>query len=230
MSAQTQTALARRHFNMQSYSGRQSQRANIALLLLFAAACGGSNEPFAHSDAGTDSGSQSNGDKGGVGAAGVGGGGGTFPGTAGDSGAAQPIMMTTCSESVPTTPVTCGGEVCEAPVFGGNPCIIPCCVTQAGKEMCASKSAAIGFSTECVLAAVADPRCPEIEAPATALATSLGLMGGVFQGCCNAGQHKCGVISGVRPGCFTESMLVTLPELQACGEAADDGGTDVDGG
>ena len=215
---------------MQGYSGRQPQRANIVLLLLFAAACGGSHEPFAHSAAGADAGSKANRDEGGTGVAGIGGGGGNFPGSAGDSRAAPPIMMITCSETVPTTPVTCGGEVCAAPFFGGNPCIIPCCVTQAGKEMCASRSAAIGVSTECVLPAVADPQCPEIDAPATPLATAMGLAGGVFQGCCNAGQHMCGIISGVRPGCFTESMLVTLPELQACSEAADDGGTDVDGG
>ena len=91
----------------------------------------------------------------------------------------------------------------------------------------------MSFSTECVLPAVPDPRCPDIDAMATPLARSMGIFGGTFTGCCNARQHKCGFISGVRPGCVTDSLLVTLPDLpdlQACSEASNDGGTDLDGG
>jgi hypothetical protein len=88
----------------------------------------------------------------------------------------------------------------------------------------------MGFSTECALPAVPDPRCPDVNAAATPLAVSLGIGGGLFKGCCNAAQHKCGIISGVRPGCITETLLVTLPELRACSEASDDGGTELDGG
>jgi hypothetical protein len=181
------------------------------------------------SDAGTSTGT---GGSGGGTSAGTGGsGGGTSAGTAGDAGTALPIMRITCTETAPTTPVMCGGEVCEAPAqFAGNPCIVPCCIMQGDKEVCASKSTATSFSSECALPAVPDPQCPAVNATGTPLATLLGVAGGVFTGCCNAAQHKCGIISGIRPGCVTESLLVTLPDLQACSEASNDGGPDLDGG
>jgi len=156
--------------------------------------------------------------------------GGTSAGTGGGAGSALPVMRITCTETAPTTPVMCGGELCEAPVFSGNPCMIPCCIKQGDKEVCASKSTAMNFSTECVLPAVPDPQCPDIDALATNLALSMGIGGGRFKGCCNAAERTCGGISGIRPGCITESLLVTLPDLQACGEASNDGGTDLDGG
>jgi hypothetical protein len=218
---------------MHTYDGRESRIASIVLLALFAAACNGSPKEPAQSDAGTDAGSKASGGKGGAGAGGKGGSsGGTSTGTAGDAGTALPAMMITCTEPIPTTPVLCGGEVCQAPTaFATNPCIISCCLMQAGKEVCASKSAAMGFSTECAMPAVADPRCPDVDAMATPLAVSMGIGGGVFKGCCNAGQHKCGIISSLRPGCLTESTLVTLPpDPQACSEPSDDGGTGLDGG
>ena len=87
----------------------------------------------------------------------------------------------------------------------------------------------MNLSTECVPPAVPDPQCPDVDAMATPLALSLGIFGGTFKGCCNAGQHKCGFISGLRPGCLTESLLVTLPDLKACSEASNDGGTGLDG-
>jgi len=152
-------------------------------------------------------------------------------GTAGDAGTALPMMIT-CTETAPTTPVMCGGEVCQAPAqFPGNPCIVPCCIIQGGEEVCASKSTAVSFSSECAAPAVADPQCPEVNAPTTPLAAAMGLSRGTFKGCCNARQHKCGIISGPRPGCATESLLVTLPaDAPACSEAPDDGGTHPDGG
>jgi hypothetical protein len=213
---------------MNTYDGRKLRITSVVLLLLFAAAC--SEQQPAQSDASTGAGSEASSGKGG--AAGNGDGGGApSTGTAGDVGTALPMIATTCTDPAPTTPVTCGGEVCQAPTsFVGNPCIIPCCVTQGGKETCASKSTAMNFSTECSAPALPDPRCPEVDAMATPLATSLGISGGRFKGCCNAREHKCGIISGLRPGCITETLLATLPMLQACGEASDDGGTNLDGG
>jgi hypothetical protein len=215
---------------MHTYDGRESRIASIVLLSLFAAACNGGDKQPAQSDAGTDAGSKASGGKGGAGAGGKGGSSGGTTGTAGDLGTST--MMITCTEPVPTTPVLCGGEVCQAPAaFVGNPCIIPCCVMHGGNEVCAAKSTAVAFSTECVMPAVADPQCPDVNAAATPLGVAMGIGGGVFTGCCNAGQHKCGGISGVRPGCITESMLVTIPpDPPACGEASDDGGTGLDGG
>jgi hypothetical protein len=206
---------------------------SIVLLSLFATACSGSDEQPAQSDAGSDAGPRPSG-KGGADAGGGqgGSGGGTSTGPASDAGAALPMMTITCTETAPTTPVLCGGEVCQAPAqFAGNPCIVPCCIMQGDQEVCASRSTAMSFTTECALPAVPDPQCPEVNAPGTPLATAMGVFGGLFQGCCDANQHKCGIISGIRPGCVTESLLVTLPsDAPACSEAPDDGGTDMDGG
>jgi hypothetical protein len=44
-----------------------------------------------------------------------------------------------------------------------------------------------------------------------------------------ASQGKCGLTSGLRPGCVTETLLVTLPDLHACGDESDGGDTDRDG-
>jgi hypothetical protein len=125
------------------------------------------------------------------------------------------MMMLTCTEPAPTEPVTCGGEPCAAPTeFAMNPCVVPCCVTQGGKERCASKSTAMGVSTDCSLNATPDPACPDADS-----------MGTKFVGCCNAAQGKCGIISTLRPGCITQSMLITLPDPpQACTASAEDAG------
>jgi hypothetical protein len=117
--------------------------------------------------------------------------------------------MITCSEPAPTAPVKCGGETCTAPAdFAMNMCVVPCCVTVGGKEQCAAKSTAMGLTTECVLPAKPDTSCPNVEA---------GMGGTPLVGCCNVEQKKCGIVSTLRPGCITESMLVTLPSpLQDC--------------
>ena len=221
---------------MQTYDGRKSRIASIVLLSLVAAACSGrgSDKQPARSDAGPDTVGSASGGKGGAGAGGKGGSdGGTSGGMAGDAGTALPMMTITCTETAPTTPVMCGGEVCQTPAqFAGNRCIVPCCIMQGDKEVCASKSTAEAHRPAvCALPAVPDPQCPDIDAMPTPLGVSMGIFGGTFTGCCNAGQHKCGGISGIRPGCITESLTVTFPsDARACSEASDDGGTDLDGG
>jgi hypothetical protein len=91
---------------------------------------------------------------------------------------------------------------------------------EGGKEVCASKSSAMGFSTECTMLGVPDPQCPDVPGMATP-----------YKGCCNAAQHKCGIISTLRPGCITQSTAVMLPaDPQSCSVASDDGGTGLDGG
>jgi hypothetical protein len=70
------------------------------------------------------------------------------------------------------------------------------------------------FATECTLPAVADSACPDVDSNGMAI-----------KGCCNSAQHKCGIISTLRPGCITQSTLVTLPDpLQSCGGTGDDAG------
>jgi hypothetical protein len=159
--------------------------------------------------------------KAGTGGSATGGVGGSTPT---DPGATDPMMMMglTCTEPAPTDPVTCGGQTCEAPSeFAMNPCVVPCCIKQGGQERCASKSTAMGFSTECSLLATPDPTCPDVDSNGMPL-----------RGCCNAVQHKCGIVSTLRPGCITESSLVTLPSpLQSCGTTSgDDAGVGPDAG
>jgi hypothetical protein len=204
--------------NVQMYDGRRSKVASMLLLSMLAVACSSSHKN--PSDAGADAGSTTAaGGNGGMGGKG-GSSGGTATGTAGTAATVMPMMMITCTEMPPTTPVMCGGEVCTAAAFGMNTCIIPCCVMEGSKEVCASRSAAMGFSTECTVPAVADPQCPDV----TSMAAPL-------KGCCNAAQHKCGIISTLRPGCITESTLVMLPaNPQSCSAGSDDGGTGLDGG
>lgn len=129
------------------------------------------------------------------------------------------MMMGMCSEPAPTQPVVCGGQTCTAPTNFMNQCIVPCCAQQNGAEVCGSKSTSPMFpSTECQLPATEDPSCPDVEG-----------QGMTFQGCCNAAQGKCGIISTVRPGCITSSQSLTLPDpLQSCtpGGGGDDAGTD----
>jgi hypothetical protein len=189
-------------------------------LLLVIAGC--SSKKYNAGDAGPDAGSDAGGKGGNGGKGGAGGTGGASAIT--DGGAMLPMMMLTCTETPPTTPVTCGGEVCQAPTeFAMNPCIIPCCVTQGGKEMCGSKSSAAMFSTECTLPAKADPHCPDI------MGMGMGT-GTPFAGCCSA-QNTCGFISTLRPGCITSSPVVMLPMPPlSCTDGADDGGTGSDGG
>ena len=128
------------------------------------------------------------------------------------------MMMVTCAEPAPTQPVVCGGQTCAAPTGYMNQCIVPCCITENGAESCGAKSTnPMYLQTECQPAATtADPNCPAVEGN--------GMM---FDGCCNAAQGKCGIISTVRPGCITTSMAVMLPNpLLSCSAGGDDGGTD----
>ena len=126
----------------------------------------------------------------------------------------------TCTEEPPKEAVKCGGQDCTAPSeLSMNPCIIPCCVQQGGKEMCGSRSAADMLTTQCVLPAKPAPECPDVDS-----------QNGPLEGCCNAEQKKCGVISTLRPGCVTESQFVMIGN-QACGSSsAEDAGVEPDAG
>ena len=101
--------------------------------------------------------------------------------------------------------------------FEDSPCFVPCCATFDGAERCGFRGTAPGFTTECVLPAVADPSCDEIPQ---------------FQGCCEPTRHVCGIIGGFAPGCQTKSNFVTLPASpKACGLGdVDAGDLDTDAG
>lgn len=135
--------------------------------------------------------------------------------------------MQSCAEPIPTTPVTCGGEVCTAPMYANNPCVVPCCISVGGQERCGAKSTAAMLITECAAPVAEDPSCPAADDG----------MGSSLPGCCNAGLKQCGIISSLRPGCITESQFITLPDPPiACtpggdGDAGiDDAGIDPDAG
>lgn len=211
---------------MQLRSTHWSRTLVLALSLCVMAACGDDDDSSDKTTTGGTGGAA----KGGTGGskAGSGGAGGAKAGTGGSKAGSGGSGGTTapggfmCLEDPPKDPVKCGGATCEAPNFGMNTCIVPCCVQEGGKEMCGSKSTAMGLTTECTLPAKVDPDCPQ------------GIddgNGGTLMGCCNASQKKCGIISTLRPGCVTSSMLVTLPNpLQDCTppmEGADAGAPDA---
>jgi hypothetical protein len=192
----------------------------IAIACACAIACGDDDdEP---TDAGNDS-EVSEGGRGGRGGSGTGAGGrGGRGGTAGQGTAGRGptggtgMMMTQCTEPAPTQPVVCGGQTCEAPTYQGNQCVIACCATVAGAEVCGAKSTNPMYTTGCEPPVSADPDCPDLEG-----------QGNPLEGCCNTAQGVCGIISTLRPGCITMSSLITLPDpLQACGSTSDDAGTD----
>jgi len=154
--------------------------------------------------AGDDGGTSGEGGMSGAGAGGTGGTGGT--------GGGSPI---TCTEELPTTPVTCGGTECPMPMglMGFDTCQRPCCVADA----CGNKSTIEGMETECTLPAQPDPNCPDYD-----------VMGMAIEGCCI--DNQCGIISQFRGGgCFTDSMFIDLPATPpACdgsGLGGDDAGT-----
>ncbi|MFI5309351.1 MAG: hypothetical protein ACHQ53_18495 [Polyangiales bacterium] len=201
---------------------------------LVVAACSGTKQTA--EDAGMDGGTA---DGGKAGQGGHGGGGGQAGSSTASADAGMlPLMMLMCTEAPPTDPVTCGGQTCMAPTnYAMNPCIVPCCLTKNGHEVCASKSTAMGFSTECTLPATPDPSCPD------AMGGALGTLGGMgtvpdggmaagtaFKGCCNESMHKCGIISTLRPGCVTQSTLLMLPANPMTCSASDDAGPGQDGG
>jgi hypothetical protein len=195
-----------------------SLKCKAGVIALFACValvgCGGddSDEPAGGSggsggSSGTEAGSAgTSGDDAGAGSGGSGGTGGT--GGTGGSGGTGGISFT-CSEELPTTPVTCGGTECPMPAMMGgmDTCQRACCVADA----CGIKSTNSLFPSECAQPGVPDPSCPMID-----------FMGMELVGCCNAGE--CGFISQLRGGiCATESPIVTLPDpLQACGEGGGD--------
>lgn len=124
------------------------------------------------------------------------------------------MMAAMCSEPPPTGPVVCGGETCPTPMYMMNNCIVPCCAMQGGKPVCGAKSTNPMLSTMCEPAAVPDPSCPDFDN-----------MGTPLKGCCNAAKGQCGIISTVRPGCITSSMLIMLPDPpKACTGSGDDAG------
>ena len=192
-----------------------------------AVACGDDDEP---SDAGSDEDAATNGGRGGrggstAGTGGRGGRGGTGGSTGGISGrgggSGTGGMMVQCTEPAPTQPVVCGGQTCTAPTYMNNQCVIACCASVGGQEVCGAKSTNPMFTGACEPPAVADPSCPDVDNQGTPL-----------EGCCNQAEGVCGIISTVRPGCITESMLIELPENpQACTVTTpDDGGVEEDAG
>jgi hypothetical protein len=214
------------------------------LCALSLAACGGSKGGSLE-DAGMDAGDGGGGKAGHGGSGGSGGQAGSSSSIGLGDGGILPMMMLMCTEAPPTGPVTCGGQTCMPPMFGMNPCIVPCCVSVNGHETCASKSTAMGFSTECTMPGTPDPSCPDLSAGGGLGGLGAGLGGGMtttpadggmaaggmgmaFKGCCNAGTHTCGFISTLRPGCITQSSVVMVPNPpQACTGASEDGGTDA---
>lgn len=149
----------------------------------------------------TDGGSGSGGSGGTGGSGGMGGGGGGLP-------------MLDCSEELPTSPISCGGEECPmpaaAPIPGLDLCARPCC-TDA--DACGQYNAVEGMETDCMAPAEPDPRCADME-----------FMGMALEGCCI--DNKCGIISALRGNaCITESMFIDLPQPPpACGDVVDDAG------
>jgi hypothetical protein len=209
------------------------------ILSLLAGACGGddsdtSDQAGASGDTATGgkSGSSSAGKSGSAGKAGSSSAGKSGSGSAGKAGSTAAAsggtssttppggLGLTCSQPPPTTPIKCGGQDCSAPTdFAMNPCIAPCCVNEGGKEQCGSKSTADMLMTECSLPAKPAPECPDVDS-----------QNGPLKGCCNTAQHKCGIISTLRPGCITESQLIMFTSQTACGMGADDAGVDQDAG
>lgn len=199
-------------------------RSAIVVACMSVLACG-DDEDEGVSDAGSDSGAinaaPDGGDRGPMARGGSGGLGGSAGGSGGSggrtaAGGSGGAPAAACSEPAPTEPVTCGGETCLAPTdFTNNACIVPCCVEQNGRSVCAAKSTSPMYPAECTLPAMPDPACPPLEA-----------MGNMFQGCCDVALGKCGFISTARPGCITESQFVTLPEPLLDCSGGEDAGTE----
>lgn len=145
---------------------------------------------------------------------------GSTAASGGSTGAATGGLTFTCTDMSAPKSVTCGGQTCEASTdFAMNPCIVPCCVNEGGKEMCGSKSTADMLMTECSLPVKPAPECADVDSQT-----------GPLKGCCNTKQKKCGIISTLRPGCITESQLVTIPSATCGGETAEDAGVGPDAG
>jgi len=191
----------------------------IAIACSCAVACGDDEDT---SDAGGDDGgagtsgrggsSAGTGGRGGRGGSGAAGRGTAGRGPTGGTG----MMMVQCTEPAPTQPVVCGGQTCQAPTYEGNTCVVACCATVGGAEVCGAKSTNPMYTTQCEPPAVADPACPDVES-----------QNGPLEGCCNAAQGVCGIISTLRPGCITMSTLIELPEdPQACSGTPDDAGAE----
>jgi hypothetical protein len=154
--------------------------------------------------------------RGGSGNAGSGGSGGSGGRSPGDAGMPGPM----CTEDPPDAPVTCGGVACPMPM-GANRCLVPCCASEDGDQICGTRSTAMGFTSDCAAPPIADDRCPGVES-----------QGRTLVGCCTA-DNLCGIISTLSNTCITESRFVTLPEdPQRCdsGPGEDDAGISEDDG
>jgi hypothetical protein len=197
-----------------------ARNAALVLACWSCGGCGDDDSPRAAGAAGAAAG------RGGVGAhagaaAGRSGAGGAVDGGAAGSDCGCDQM---CSEPPPEQPVVCGGRTCAAPaeLVLNNACVVPCCVDVAGVATCGAKSTSVMYPADCALPATPDPACPTLSAVVDGSGTAM-----LFTGCCNVEQGKCGVASPVRPGCITQSLLVTLPDpLQSCDSGSVDAGRD----
>ncbi|HKU38113.1 MAG TPA: hypothetical protein VJR89_08200 [Polyangiales bacterium] len=158
---------------------------------------------------GSTAGRGGTGGRGGAGAGGRSGNGGS--GATGGTGG----MTAMCMEAPPTQPVVCGGQTCTTPTdYPMNQCIVPCCATKNGAQVCGAKSTNPQYPTGCEPPTVEDTSCPPFDA-----------MGMQLKACCNAAMGKCGIISTLRPGCITTSSVIMLPDPpQACSAGGDDAG------
>jgi hypothetical protein len=130
-----------------------------------------------------------------------------------------------CSEPPPEQPVVCAGRTCAAPaeLVLNNACVVPCCVDVADVATCGAKSTSVVYPAECTLLARSDPACPTVSASVDGSGTIT-----MFEGCCNVTQGKCGIVSPVRPGCITQSVLFTLPDpLKSCDGGSVEGSADA---
>jgi hypothetical protein len=179
--------------------------------------CGGDDEDGSNAGAGGSGGSDNEDGGSGNGGSGgsSGGSGGNSGGSGGMGGSGGGLPMLTCSEELPTSPITCGGTECPMPMAPPIPgldlCARPCCTAD---DACGTFNAVENMETECMAAAQPDPRCMDHE-----------IMGMTLEGCCI--DNKCGIISALRGNaCITESMFIELPQPPpACGdETGDDAG------
>ncbi len=114
--------------------------------------------------------------------------------------------------------MVCGGETCEVETsssfFGGTSCIVPCCASQDGAEVCGAKDTTVDDEVACQPPPEPDTRCPDYNGGG--FGVDAGGMGTALDGCCTL-DNQCGVISSMRPLCITSSQLIDLPETpQAC--------------
>jgi hypothetical protein len=163
---------------------------------------------------------------GGPGASGAGGGAGDGTGDggagmddAGPDGGGMMFPGLMCTEDPPAVPLVCGGTECPMPTAGGfNRCRVPCCVEDAGDQVCGTRNTAMGFETECAAPPVTDTSCPDV-----------AFMGRTLPGCC-APSHLCGIVSSISNSCITTSRFIDLPENPMSCDTGDPGTGEGDAG